>query len=85
MKEFDYKIKDKNGIHARPAGMLVKEVSKYNSKIIIKKDDKTVDARRLFALMGISAKSGDTIRFFIEGDDEEEAAKNIKEFVSVNL
>ena len=47
MKTFDYTIKDAMGIHARPAGLLVKEVGKYQSKISLTKDGKTVDAARL--------------------------------------
>lgn len=37
MKNFEYTIKDELGIHARPAGMLVKEAKKYQSKITITK------------------------------------------------
>ena len=37
MKTFNYTITDPVGIHARPAGMLVKEVKKYESKVTIKK------------------------------------------------
>ena len=40
MKEFTYKIKDELGIHARPAGLLVKETSKFVSEIIIEKGEK---------------------------------------------
>ena len=47
MKTFDYTIKDAMGIHARPAGLLVKEAAKYESKVSLTKDGKTVDAARL--------------------------------------
>ena len=40
MKTFNYVITDEVGIHARPAGMLVKEAKKYESQIMIKKGDK---------------------------------------------
>lgn len=40
MKNFEYTIKDELGIHARPAGMLVKEAKKYQSKITITKTEK---------------------------------------------
>ena len=43
MKSFEYTVKDELGIHARPAGMLVKEAKKYESKITITKEGKTVD------------------------------------------
>lgn len=37
MKRFDYVIKDEVGIHARPAGLLVKEAKKFESKIVLAK------------------------------------------------
>ena len=53
MKEFTYTIQEKVGIHARPAGLLVKEVKKYQSTVTIVKDDKSVNAVKLMALMGM--------------------------------
>lgn len=44
MKKFEYTIKDEMGIHARPAGMLAKEGKKYESKITITKEGRTVEA-----------------------------------------
>ena len=41
MKTFDYTIKDELGIHARPAGLLVKEAKKFSSECTITKDGKT--------------------------------------------
>lgn len=40
MKSFDYTITDEAGIHARPAGLLVKEAKKYQSKIVVKMGSK---------------------------------------------
>ncbi len=48
MKQFEYTIKDEQGIHARPAGMLVKETTAYNCNVTIEKDGKEIDARRIF-------------------------------------
>lgn len=44
MKTFEYTIKDELGIHARPAGLLVKEAKKYESQIRIVKEGKAVEA-----------------------------------------
>ncbi len=85
MKTFDYTIKDAMGIHARPAGLLVKEVGKYQSKISLTKDGKTVDAARLMAVMSLGVKQGQTITVTAEGDDEEAAASGMKEFFEANL
>lgn len=85
MKTFDYTIKDAMGIHARPAGLLVKEVAKYQSKISLTKDGKTVDAARLMAVMSLGVKQGQTVTVTAEGDDEAAAASGMKEFFETNL
>lgn len=85
MKSFDYKIKDKLGIHARPAGLLVKFVSQYKSQITIKLGDKCADAKRLFAVMGLSAKYEDTINVTVNGEDEDIAVNQIKKFCEDNF
>lgn len=85
MKQFEYIIKDENGIHARPAGLLVKQVKSFTSTITIKKDEKSADAKRLFALMGLCVKRGDKIAVTVEGPDENEAFKSLEEFLENNL
>ncbi len=85
MKEFNYTITDPQGIHARPAGMLVKEAAKFQSAITIEKDGKTGDAKRIFAVMGLAAKCGNTITVKVDGSDEDEAAKAIEEFLKANM
>ena len=57
MKTFGYTIKDELGIHARPAGILVKEAKNYESKIKITKGQKTAEATRLMAIMGMAVKT----------------------------
>ncbi len=85
MKSFTYTIQEAVGIHARPAGLLVKEVKKYQSTITISKDDKSVNALKLMALMGMGIKCGDTVTVSIEGPDEEEAAQALEAFFKENL
>lgn len=85
MKTFEYTIKDEQGIHARPAGMLVKEVKKYQSKITVKKGERTVEAQKLMALLSLGVKCADRITVSVDGADEEEAAAQIEEFLKTNL
>ena len=85
MKTFDYTIKDAMGIHARPAGLLVKEVAKYESKVSLTKDGKTVDAARLMAVMSLGVKQGQTITVTVEGADEDAAADGLQKFLEENL
>ena len=53
MKSFEYTIKDELGIHARPAGMLVKEAKKFASECTITKDGKTKKLTQLMMLMSL--------------------------------
>ena len=62
MKQFDYTIQEAVGIHARPAGLLVKEVKKYKSTVTVIKGDKSSNALKLMALMGMGVKCGDKAR-----------------------
>ena len=66
MKNFEYTIKDELGIHARPAGMLVKEAKKYQSKITITKEGKSAEASKLMAVMSLVVKCGQTVQIAVE-------------------
>ena len=70
MKTFQYEIKDELGIHARPAGQLVKLLKQYASSVTIAKGDKKVDAIRLMAVMGLGVKQGDVVTIEVDGADE---------------
>lgn len=85
MKKFEYTIKDELGIHARPAGVLVKEVKKYGSKITLSAKGKTTDAGKLMMLMGMGIKQGDTVTVSAEGEDEDTAIAAMEKFFSENL
>ena len=85
MKEFKYVITDELGIHARPAGLLVKEAAKFQADIKIKKGEKETDAKRIFGIMGLAAKKGDEIVLTADGADEADAIAAIEEFLKANL
>ena len=85
MKTLTYTVKDELGIHARPAGMLVKEVKNFQSKVMLEKDGKTVDASRLMAVMSMGVKQGQTVTITVEGEDEDAAYEAVKAFFESNL
>ena len=85
MKEFSYTIKDAEGIHARPAGELVKLAKSFESAVTICKGEKSGNASKIFAVMGLGAKQGETVTFKIEGADEEKAAADLESFMNANL
>ncbi|MDF2538490.1 MAG: Phosphotransferase System HPr (HPr) Family [Herbinix sp.] len=80
MKNFTFTISDKLGIHARPAGMIVKMVKESGAKVTISKDGNDVDASKLMALMGMGIKYSDTIKLSVSGDNENETFEKLKAF-----
>ena len=75
MKEFDFEIKDKNGLHARPAGMLATVARGFESEIRVISMGKEADGKRLLSLMSLGAKCGSQLHFKISGSDEEAACQ----------
>ncbi len=84
MKEFIYKITDPVGIHARPAGMLAKKAAELDSTVSVIKDGKSVDTRRLMALMQLGIKQNDEITIRIEGGNEDKNTHEILTFLESN-
>ncbi len=85
MREFRYVIKDEQGIHARPAGLFVKEAASCESKITISKDGKEVDAKRILGVMGLGVKKDQEIILKAEGSDEDQAIEKLSKFLQENL
>ena len=87
MKEFNYIITDEVGIHARPAGLLVKEAGRFSSTIIITNmsNEKRSEANKLFGVMGLNAKCGDEVKILIDGEDEDRAYEDMIKFFKDNL
>ena len=85
MKEFQYTIKDACGIHARPAGLLVKTVKGFASTATLEKDGKSCDMRKLMAVMGMGIRQGETITVTAEGGDEAAAIEAVEKFLTENV
>jgi phosphocarrier protein HPr len=85
MKQFSYTIQDENGIHARPAGLLVKCAKGFQSAITIGCSAKEAPLNKLFALMGLNVKCGDTVTVTAEGPDEDAAIQAVRELIETNV
>ncbi len=85
MKSFNYTIKDPTGIHARPAGLLVKIVKSLNSSVTLEKDGKSVAADRLLSVMGMGVRLGDTVTVTVTGGDEGASVEALQAFFEENL
>lgn len=85
MKSFEYRVTDPMGLHARPAGMLVKEAGKFSSVIKVTSGGRSAEATRLFGIMGLAVKCGATVTVSAEGADEDEAIAAMETFFKENV
>ncbi len=85
MKEVKYIITDELGIHARPAGLLVKAVNQYDCNVTIKKGEQEGNAKSIISIMTLGIKQGDEVTFLVDGADEAEASETLRVFLKENL
>lgn len=85
MISFTHVISDPLGLHARPAGMLVKAAAGFASSVSITAPSGKADAKRIMAVMRLSAKQGQELTFSVEGPDETAAAEALQAFLNENL
>ena len=84
MKQFTYTIQDSMGIHARPAGLLVKAAAAFKDTTIeISSNGKKADVKRIMAIMSMGVKQEVTVT--CEGADEDAAAEAMEKFFKENL
>ena len=85
MRQIDFIITSDTGLHARPAGLVVKEAGRFSSNITVVCGDKRADAKKIFSLLTLGAKQGDLISVIIEGQDEQEAADALEQLAQEYL
>ena len=70
-------ILNEEGLHARPAAVLVKKASSFRSDIVLKVDDKEVNAKSLMSVMTLGLKKDAQIQVVANGDDAEKALNEL--------
>lgn len=85
MKTFSYVVMDELGLHARPAGMIVKEGRSFTSALTISANGKTVELTRLLAVMSLGVKQGQEVTVIAEGEDEDLAIATMESLFQKNL
>jgi phosphocarrier protein len=82
MQSFNHTIGCAGGLHARPAGAIVNAAKQFSSDVLIRKISaegvKEADAKRLISLMSLGARKGETLTFYINGPDENDAAEHLR-------
>ncbi len=70
MQERIFQIKNKLGLHARPAALFVQTVNKFKCKVHVIKDVQEVDGKSIMGLLTLAAEYGSEIKIIIEGSEE---------------
>ena len=77
----NFKIKNRLGIHARPAGQLVKVASRFKSSVYISKNGNEVNAKSIMGVLMLEAAFGSEVSVRIDGDDEFSALEAIADLI----
>lgn len=77
MIEKEVTIKNRAGLHTRPAAVLVKLAAKFQSEFFIIKDGFEINGKSIIGVMTLAAEQGSTLHLKFEGPDEETAAKEV--------
>lgn len=73
-------IRNKAGMHTRPASMLVKIASKYKSDFYIIKDGFQINGKSIIGVMSLAAEYGSSVKLRFDGSDEDKAAAEITKY-----
>ncbi len=79
MNEFEYTIKDENGVHARPAGLIARKAQEFPFDVTIECKGRSASLKKLLALMGLGIKKGDTVRVYSNGGGDISSLKDFFE------
>lgn len=85
MKTFEFTVTDRDGIHARPAGLLVKEAQNLSSDLTVACKGKSVNLKKLLAVMSLGAKCGDVLTVTASGQEAEQDCARLESFMKANL
>ena len=83
--QFVYTVQNKMGLHVGPATVIAKEAQKFNSTMTVSAHNKSADLKKVFGMVGLGAKCGESILIEIRGDDEEQAFACLKKIVEQTL
>lgn len=73
MLEKSFTIINRLGLHARAAAQLVQTANRFNSEVLVSKDDIEVNGKSIMGILLLAAPKGTDISLKVTGDDEEEA------------
>ena len=85
MVEREITIKNKTGLHARPAAVIVQKANEFGSEVFLEKDGDRVNAKSIMGVMMLAAGEGCKITIIADGDDEGEAVETISNLLESDI
>ena len=85
MKTLEVTLKSETGLHARPASLLTECVKKFESEIMVIKDENTYNPSSMMSLLSMEASKGTKLNFTIDGPDESSAFDAIKSLIEKEI
>ncbi|MEL7654829.1 MAG: HPr family phosphocarrier protein [Bacillota bacterium] len=82
MQSKEIMIKNKTGLHARPAAEFVKEAAKFKSAVSIEFKEKKINAKSIIHVLSAGIAAGSTILLSTEGEDEQQALEVLSDVIS---
>jgi len=75
------KVRNKSGLHARPAAIFVQHAKSFTSKITVKKNGKSADSKNILQILSLGIDMGDEIELIAEGPDEDKAVEELSKLI----
>jgi len=85
MKSLEITIKHAVGLHARPAALFVQTAQKYQSKVQVIFNEKTVNAKSLLGLLSLGVTKDAIITIHTDGEDEEDVIQALESLINENF
>lgn len=79
MIECEVTVRNRAGIHTRPASMIVKTASDFDAEIFLRRDNYEINAKSVIGVMTLAAEQGATLTLVVDGTDEEGAVEALVE------
>jgi phosphotransferase system HPr (HPr) family protein len=75
-------VKNKQGLHARPAALFVQIANKFDARITVKRNDEEVNGKSIMGILMLGAERGSEIFIEAEGTDAHLAIMELEKIVT---
>ncbi|MFB6231094.1 MAG: HPr family phosphocarrier protein [Salinibacter sp.] len=75
MIERELTVRNRAGLHTRPASKIVKTASQFDSQVYLRRDNYEINGKSVIGVMTLAAEQGATLTLVVDGEDEDEAAE----------